>query len=685
MADEWKRAATRAAKLAAWTSLKAGEFEDCYFYADNSARAPAWAVLEANVSANDPAADAQALIGAACSHAEQEGFLGRLAENVARVESSKHHRDDFEIAELFNEIGDGGIMQAMTAPARSLMDTAIFGALQNAADACATVLEGDDLRGTAFLVSPDMVLTAAHVVLAQERDGDGHQVWVGRLRPNLSFAFAQPRGSPDSRRMRIPAAGETPVVSAFPHGKPPNVLDPSLEGDDPPARLDFALVRLSRQVHHLPWLDIREPLDPQEGRHCFVMGFPAGEGLKFDADAVTVIHKQSGRFLHRANTAPGMSGGCCVGPEGTVIALHEGALPRLGANRKPLTDEKGETIYDNRAICLTKVRALQRELVPDPLDASGKAPGISFSDPQLVEDLYRTGLRLAGAELQGHWRGTFQAMYGLVGPLGVDQAMPDFHPWFRRKPFEEWIDKAAGATSARLCFVNSPAGVRGSGKSFCGQIAAAKINHPILNLVRLTSTQTSAWSWEEAINAALRSAGAVIQGSEAATRLSAGAIKYDDVPLVIDAFSGLQGRKRVATTPLFIIIDFEEGARLHSGQAHWYNFVKALAQQEWARLVVIGLAESERLDIRLSLQEDAVTREVELTEVELGHLTESDLLLYLMDLATSRNVEIAFGFARQEVAKLWHSELMLRGVQPALQTAEAALCAALLEKTIPHG
>ena len=660
MTNGWSRKRTDAAKLAAWTTLSVERFGDAYTSVNDRSAARLWPVLEASVLGGDEAR----LIKLACTEAEAHGFLAGLARVVANIELDRDGRPAHEVGELLQAVAGSGVMQGMSNRAKGLMDATIFRALDAASQACAIVYQNGNQAGTAFLVRPDLVLTAAHVVLQYENDAAGYPVWRDALQAELTFSFDPVPTDPTKQRVVVAAApGERPVAHALPHGTPPNSLNGSLQAPPAGDRLDFALIRLARQIEHVRAVDIGAPSEAELHRACFVFGYPAGTALKFDADIVTRIDSPSGRLLHVANTAAGMSGGCCVGPDGAIVGLHEGSLQ--------IANQVGTMVLNNRGISLKAIHEKLHADGADPLRARPKSQGLEFSDPSLVETLYESGLRFAGVALEAQWRALVQGLLGLADPPGDGVELPPFHPWLKRGDVENWIDSRR--PSDRLCYIS---GDRGVGKSFCGQILRGKLDNPAVDLVALSATQTSAWSMEEAL-------GPVIARSGPQTRTEAGTLRYDDVPAIVDFLGRTAAGRRTTAAPLYVAIDFDAAAAgVRFGQSPWLAFIEGLAREDWVRLMLIGLTEDERDTVDDMLEANDVTAGVASTHIELQYFSESNLKEYARALAEARGLLRTGRSFRSEIGTLWRQPIFLRAQCPALQTVEAVLTAAAFERTL---
>lgn len=649
--------------LADWTRLSADQFGAAYSLTAPRETERRWPLIQTEVvtaktGRGEPVTDRDIILEA-CVEAQKFGFIADLARGVAYLEMDTLQRDPIEAAQMLKGAAGSGVMQGLTKRARGLMDASIFRSLDSASQACARVLANGQPKGTAFLVGPDLVLTAAHVVFKD----DGASEWRSELLDNLTFEFLPPPDGGKSGRIAIPPAGHQPLVdSSLPYGWPPNLLNEEL---CPTAanQLDYALIRLDRTVSHVTPIDIRQPDAVQQERTCFVIGFGGGTGLAFDADMVVKRDDPSARWLHLANTVPGMSGGCCIGPEGKVVGLHEGNVPIRDEHNQIKLGKRGEELTTNRGISLAAIRAGQKTREKDVLEPAPVIPG--FEDRVMVEQLYRDGLRLAGGDRAQEWRDLVQQMMGLDRSPAEAPAFPSFHPWLPRSNVEHWIDGRKPAQ--KLAFV---IGDEGTGKSFCAQILKAKIPDAISDLVYINATQTSAWSFPEALKST---------APEAADRTTAGAWRYDDVPSIIQRWSPDINPRRSAANPMFVAIDFETNpAGLRFGQQPWLQFIDLLAAEDWVRIMLIGLNEVER-DVLL---DQPHIKTLERLVFDLPHLGVIDLETYAEVLARARGS----GKPRSELMKVaraqWNNPAMLHGQRPQLHTVEVALAAIAFNRSL---
>lgn len=649
--------------LADWTRLSADQFGAAYSLTAPREAERRWPVIQTEVvtaktARGRPVTDRDIILQA-CIEAQRFGFIAELARGVANLEMDTLQRDPIEAARLLKGAAGSGVMQGLTTRARGLMDASIFRSLDSASQACARVLVNGMPKGTAFLVGPDLVLTAAHVVFKD----NGADEWRSELLDHLTFEFLPPPDSGNSARIAIPPAAVNPLVdSSLPYGWPPDRLNEEL-CPNAASQLDYAFIRLDRRVSDVVPVDIHQPDAVQQERTCFVIGFESGTGLAFDADMVVKRDDPSARWLHLANTVPGMSGGCCIGPDGKVVGLHEGSVPIRDEHDQVVLGRGGEVLNNNRGIALTAIREGQKARGKDVLEPAPIIPG--FEDRVMVEQLYRDGLRLAGNDMAQRWRDLVQQLMGLDRSPAEGPVFPSYHPWLPRSSLEQWIDGRKPAL--KLSFV---IGAEGTGKSFCAQIMKAKAPDPISDLIFINATQTSAWSFADALKAT---------APEALDRTTAGAWRYDDVPSIIQRWSPEANSRRSAANPLFVAIDFETNpAGMRFGQEPWLQFIDLLAAEEWVRIMLIGLNEVERD----ALLDQPHIKTLERIVFDLPHLGPSDLETYAEALARARGSDRPRRELMADVRGYWSNRAMLHGERAALQTVEVALASIAFNRSL---
>lgn len=146
---------------------------------------------------------------------------------------------------------------------------------------------------------------------------------------------------------------------------PSSPQDLVLNGEPQPDELDYALVRLAKNVGELPigtedpaapkrgWLSL--PPDPSNavgGDTLFVFQYP--QDLRLQLAIGNLLHYSAGgtRMRHNARTLDGSSGSPCFDVDLTAIGLHHAG--------DPIYDPKHRPQY-NQAIPLSQIVALMKQ------------------------------------------------------------------------------------------------------------------------------------------------------------------------------------------------------------------------------------------------------------------------------------------------------------------------------------
>lgn len=562
-------------RVAAWCKFEIESFGRIYERQRLSAGtdAAAWWVLVAGPTAAGKPQSMDELRRLACREALRAKFLGELVLSISKVQYELGLSDSQEaegiVAEVMNA-NVGGRMQALVGPGGLLGRETLLGTL--AVDAAtAIVYRGSQVIGTAFLAAPDLVMTAAHVVL-RNNGNDFEQV----LQDRLSFSF---RGNARSIQSVVayPAASSPLVASSLPWGRPPNMLHVAPQ-DDSPKRLDFALIRLDREVRHVDPLNVESPPKPELNDALVILGFSGGNAMRWHVGSISAV--ETARLHHRANALPGMSGSCCINVDGLPVALHEGSL----TTKTFATDGAQNVAGVNRAMCLWVIRNAMDSGAADPLLKRSRSPALEFHDEAMVRRWAKAGLRFAPGTLAARWVEWVKAAIGALPdePGTVD----DFHPWFKRDTFEAWVDQnaATGDSKNRLCIVS---GNPGTGKSFLASILRMRVRDEVKDMVVISATETTAWSWRDAIEK-----WGVSLDAPGRLRPDAGIAMHDEAPKAAESVASYGDRQGVQARPLFVFIDFDGNASFQNGEEPpWLPFMAELLGYPWVRLVVVGAPE----------------------------------------------------------------------------------------------
>jgi hypothetical protein len=280
--------------------------------------------------------------------ARNKGFLREFT-----LLAANHKLEDGRITKaLANEQSGGAALQAIRNAVDGLPHAHLI--YQGFADAmrwtCGVEVDGH-ISGTGFLVGPNLVLTAWHVMSALFTANirpDGTTTYVPREGPqNIAFHFDDLLVSvaPDLlapiQRSRIEADHAWHVAHSCCHDEELN--------DQLPTHLsqlnglwDYCVVRLKL----FPGLERRwaqleaNAVCPDGNETVFLFHHPAGKSMranfsKLSAFAAADAAARELRFLHQMNSLPGSSGGPCFDKTFSLFGIHQGVWKAGpdGANR----------------------------------------------------------------------------------------------------------------------------------------------------------------------------------------------------------------------------------------------------------------------------------------------------------------------------------------------------------------
>jgi hypothetical protein len=194
-----------------------------------------------------------------------------------------------------------------------------------------------EVRGTGFLVGPDLVLTNQHVI-AELRDLQSAK---------LQFDYFFKTETTLSTGVTYKLAGNWLVLS-----RPPSPVDVEIDPTELPApsELDFALLRLAERAGDATtggkdragemrgWLRLPQdeivlyPDDP-----LIVLQHRDGLPLKAAIESTSVLEYNGNRtrIRHRTNTEGGSSGSPCFDMKWNLVALHHSGDPNFDPLHKP--------------------------------------------------------------------------------------------------------------------------------------------------------------------------------------------------------------------------------------------------------------------------------------------------------------------------------------------------------------
>lgn len=305
-------------------------------------RAPEPVAIEALRGLADPADEGTP---AAFAWAEAAGLLPDLVDEILHRTMSIAFRAAAMAAGV--EVG-GTELQSIVDLTSPWLDPVVLGETlaRHASEICTVMIDGEE-AGTGFLVRPNVVATACHVVEALlERDGAGLKAAAGSV-DRLEFAFDNVVAEVGGVKTRRPVKRIAPdrdwllSVSECHPSERRNGLpeDPTeLQG-----MFDFALIRLATIVGiGLVGLPIETAVKlGAEETQLTILHHPGRKALKYGRGKAERAAGDAYRVWHAVNTEKGSSGAPCLSDDLRVVGMHQagvangpgGAVAGIAANR----------------------------------------------------------------------------------------------------------------------------------------------------------------------------------------------------------------------------------------------------------------------------------------------------------------------------------------------------------------
>ena len=335
--------------------------------------------------------------------------------------------------------------------------------------------------------------------------------------------------------------------------------------------LDFALLKLDRQLGDVGYVDVAKPSKPDKDQSLVIIGHPGGESPRFDFRKVIMMVEKAGRLRHNVNTVEGMSGSLCADSRARPVGLHEGAI----------TSANGVLQY-NRAVLLSDIRKmLTKDGVDLLLDETGPRTYL-FDDGEARLNWLEYGTA-SRTQVGQQWRDALAAF----DPAIKGGATDSYHPIFGRTQFQSWVDKARSPDSSDRVMLIS--GEDGSGKSFSTTILKAhlrKSRHLVIPVGReILRTADLHQIAEHIVRHGRRE---LESRPDLVTRPAAAAQRYDQHDVLFDAMHKLVGRAEL----LWLVLDVgRDSGWTVANDALLKNLAKACAERPWIRLVIAGISE----------------------------------------------------------------------------------------------
>ncbi|HXH42181.1 MAG TPA: trypsin-like peptidase domain-containing protein, partial [Thermoanaerobaculia bacterium] len=197
------------------------------------------------------------------------------------------------------------------------------------------------LRGSGFLIGPDLVMTSYHVLepFLQRDDGmirprvKGELIscffdYLARPEPHLPFVAGR-----SDTFLGVTAASQDWLV----HAREPLPWEGQKEcPPDAGTRYDFAVIRLSRRVGTLPlrlsggrrrgWLHLPEAIEVAPDRRIILHQHPEKAPLQFDIGRCKGPDPTKTRVRYTTSSGKGSSGAAAVDINGQLFALHTASV-----------------------------------------------------------------------------------------------------------------------------------------------------------------------------------------------------------------------------------------------------------------------------------------------------------------------------------------------------------------------
>jgi hypothetical protein len=403
--------------------------------------------------------------------------------------------------------------------------------------------------GSGFLIGPDLLLTAWHVIAdLVEPWHDPQRAWRQyRARPGsdalLKVIFDKvrlPTGrgtelTLDSRKQRVISVATDWLEGGMPPPQPPDVL-PAEAGFS--QNWDYALIRLAQPAARERGCARLESIDvpPPEGR-LWIFQFPRTEAMLCDTHVMMGTYGQNQeRFYYSVNTDEGSSGGPCLDNDFRLVGMHLAAWIPNGA-----------TIGGAKANLGVPIRRIVDHIV-------ATIGGVPAPRPQIAAV---RRLRSKRYPVVGRW--DFQKLV--------------------------WTEMAPGAV--RILTVNGPLG---RGKSFLAGILQSMLPVTSHLVVSLSVEMLAKERAQDAHAVLLGKLGPYEPSSDTAGSMSE--LRSTEAALVRDHLVKdlvrHADRMRNGRTVWIVIDDYDRVDVGREAGSYLYSLYEQVAQVPWLRFVLLG-------------------------------------------------------------------------------------------------
>lgn len=322
-------------RLAALINASPAQFEAAFDRARPAPDAGTEPIAFAALSGGSNVATAER-IARAITHVRTEGWLHRLIEQIVTAREIPGAAALLEEAHAQSAIQAGSTLQQLLDASRGFAGAGIeFQGLAHAIrQVCRIDIDGR-AKGTGFLVRPDIVLTAYHVIRPltehdpDELDRDPAvpvQPLLGSAN-RLQIVFDDIDILAGGHRQRLPGfavavaddwlAGASPCHRLELRRNLPNDIGELAD------KFDYALIRLRGIARiGIPPARIRDRPPVTVGTNIAILQHPDGRAMAVDQSQVVAL-RGDWRFEHQVNAQGGSSGSPCFDREFNVVGLHQ--------------------------------------------------------------------------------------------------------------------------------------------------------------------------------------------------------------------------------------------------------------------------------------------------------------------------------------------------------------------------
>lgn len=291
--------------------------------------------------------DKQDRIFAVIEDAEHKGWTSNLIKNAHEYNPGNPELSEFVRTFGYSSVnpadGNAGLQRLVTKSSKYQRISELVGRLSEIeAQVCRIAYQfsgNKKMRGTGFLVGPDLLLTNHHVI-GPLKDGLASPDNVECL---FDYRELVDGTTLDGEKFNLKS--DDWEVDSSPHSN----ADVTVNGGTPePDRLDYALLRLSEMIGDMPigdkpnggakrgWIDMcAEPPEVVHGTVMTVLQHPDGQPQLLAYGSVLQYNENHTRIRYDATTEGGSSGSPCFTADFELFGLHHAGDPNFDELHSP--------------------------------------------------------------------------------------------------------------------------------------------------------------------------------------------------------------------------------------------------------------------------------------------------------------------------------------------------------------